>query len=89
MPATGEVHRDGGGDGGLADAALAHGHDQPFARGLDPDRLTTTARWEDDSNGPGKIVTVEVSYRAQSVTGLFWGGQTLLVRGQTSMIIQN
>lgn len=59
------------------------------ARGLDPDQISTVAKWEDDSNSPGKLVTVEVSYRARSVTGLFWGGRTLTVRGQTSMIIQN
>ncbi len=59
------------------------------ARGLDPDRIEVEAKWEDDSNGPGKMVTVVVTYRAHSVTGLFWGGRTLTVSGWSSMIIQN
>lgn len=62
---------------------------QGSAPGLDPAQIKTTAIWQNNSNAPGSRVTVEVAYNMQSVTSLFWAGQTLTLRGQSSMIIQN
>ncbi len=62
---------------------------QSSAPGLDPAQITTTATWQNNSNAPGSRVSVEVTYRMQGVTSLFWAGQTLTLRGQSSMIIQN
>lgn len=59
------------------------------AWGLDRSRLKTSATWENNSNAPGNRVTVEVIYGGQSVTGLFWAGQTLTLVGRATMIIQN
>jgi Flp pilus assembly protein TadG len=59
------------------------------AHGLDPAQLTTTATWANNSNARGSRITVEVTYRMQSIAGLFWAGQTFDLRGRSSMIIQN
>ncbi|MEJ5200117.1 MAG: TadE family protein [Anaerolineae bacterium] len=59
------------------------------AWGLDRSQIGVDAKWEDESNAPGKMVTVEVTYRTGSVTNLFWAGRTLTLVGRSSMIIQN
>ncbi|MBM4460076.1 MAG: pilus assembly protein [Chloroflexi bacterium] len=61
---------------------------QGWATGLDPADLTITATWNPD-NQPGSTVTVNVAYVTGSLTGLFWSGQTLTLRGQSTMVIQN
>ncbi len=42
------------------------------AWGLDRSQIAVEAKWEDESNAPGKMVTVIVTYRVGSVTNLFW-----------------
>ncbi|MGC8780012.1 MAG: TadE/TadG family type IV pilus assembly protein [Anaerolineae bacterium] len=59
------------------------------AWGLDRSQVAVEAKWEDESNAPGKMVTVVVTYRIGSVTNLLWAGRTLTLVGRASMIIQN
>jgi len=59
------------------------------AFGLNTANINTTATWQGNSNAPGSLITVEVTYQTQGVTGMFWPGQTFALRGRSSMIIQN
>ena len=58
------------------------------APGLDPARVTITVDWSPD-NTPGSWINVTVTYQTQPVTGLFWGGQMVTLRGESSMIIEH
>jgi hypothetical protein len=59
------------------------------AFGLNTANISTVAAWQGNSNAPGSLITVQVTYQTQGVTGMFWPGQTFNLRGQSSMIIQN
>jgi Flp pilus assembly protein TadG len=61
---------------------------QSAAVGLTPANLTVTATWT-PNNDPGSSVTVDVTYLAQPITGMFWGGQTLTLQARSVMVIQN
>lgn len=61
---------------------------QGWATGLNPADLTITATWN-PNNQPGSTITVNVAYVTASLTGLFWSGQILTLRGQSTMVIQN
>jgi len=56
--------------------------------GLEPADLTVTATWTPD-NQPESKITVDVVYTVRPVTSLFWPGQTLTLRAQSTMVIQN
>jgi hypothetical protein len=58
------------------------------ATGLDAANLTVTATWA-QNNQPGSIVTVDIAYRTQTLTSMFWAGQTFTLRSRSSMVIQN
>ncbi|MBM4461229.1 MAG: pilus assembly protein [Chloroflexi bacterium] len=72
---------------GSANYTALQQHALGWATGLNQADLTIAATWSPD-NQPGSTVSVNVTYIGRSVTGLFWRGQTLTLRGKSTMVIQ-